>query len=104
MRADRLLVEQGHFDSRARAQAAAEPRIGAVVLTGAEGFFCAGGDLNLLMTAGPDDIEAISAGLDHYKETFRRLETLGRPVVAAINGTALGGGFEVALAAVLPLT
>ena len=35
----------------ALAQAAAEPRIGAVVVTGAEGFFCAGGDLNLLMTA-----------------------------------------------------
>ena len=34
----------------------------------------------------------------HVKDLFRRLETLGRPVVAALNGTALGGGFELALA------
>ena len=44
-----------------------------VIITSGKDTFFAGGDLNLLMTAGPDDIEAISAGLDHYKETFRRL-------------------------------
>ncbi len=32
------------------------------------------------------------------RDQFRRLETLGKPVVAAINGTALGGGLEIALA------
>jgi 3-hydroxyacyl-CoA dehydrogenase / enoyl-CoA hydratase / 3-hydroxybutyryl-CoA epimerase len=37
--------------------------------------------------------------LDAYKACFRTIETLGKPVVAAINGTALGGGFEFALAA-----
>lgn len=70
-----------------------------VILTSGKETFFAGGDLNLLMEAGPDDVESVSRGLDTYKDCFRRIETLGKPVVAAINGTALGGGFEFALAA-----
>lgn len=71
---------------------------GVIVTSGKDTFF-AGGDLVRLRDAGPADVASVSAGLDEYKELFRRLETFGRPVVAAINGTALGGGFEVALAA-----
>ncbi len=81
---ERLVAEKASYDG--------------VILTSAKDTFFAGGDLNLLMNAGPDDVAAISAGLDAYKACFRTLETLGRPVVAAINGTALGGGFEFALA------
>ncbi|ORM27824.1 3-hydroxyacyl-CoA dehydrogenase NAD-binding domain-containing protein [Williamsia sp. 1135] len=81
-----------------RLEAEKDSIAGVIITSGKETFF-AGGDLNRLMNAGPADVADISAGLDHFKMCFRRIETLGRPVVAAINGTALGGGFEVALAA-----
>ncbi|SDJ15962.1 3-hydroxyacyl-CoA dehydrogenase / enoyl-CoA hydratase / 3-hydroxybutyryl-CoA epimerase [Actinokineospora alba] len=69
-----------------------------VVLTSAKKTFFAGGDLRMLITAGPDDAQAITERCDGMKADFRRLETLGKPVVAAINGAALGGGLELALA------
>lgn len=81
-----------------RLEAEKESVTGVVITSGKDSFF-AGGDLERLMNAGREDTREISDGLDHFKESFRRLETLGRPVVAAINGTALGGGLEVALSA-----
>ncbi|MGH3862378.1 3-hydroxyacyl-CoA dehydrogenase NAD-binding domain-containing protein [Actinokineospora sp.] len=72
--------------------------IAGVVITSAKKTFFAGGDLRMLITAGPDDAQAITERCDGMKADFRRLETLGKPVVAAINGAALGGGLELALA------
>ncbi|WP_167001497.1 3-hydroxyacyl-CoA dehydrogenase NAD-binding domain-containing protein [Mumia sp. ZJ430] len=69
-----------------------------VVLTSAKLTFFAGGDLRLLQQGSPEDAPVRTAHVDAIKALMRRLETLGRPVVAAINGTALGGGLEVALA------
>ncbi|WP_425553942.1 3-hydroxyacyl-CoA dehydrogenase NAD-binding domain-containing protein [Dactylosporangium salmoneum] len=69
-----------------------------VVLTSAKKTFFAGGDLDLLGSIGPDQAADVMASTTHVKDLLRRLETLGRPVAAAINGSALGGGLELALA------
>ncbi|WP_327256523.1 3-hydroxyacyl-CoA dehydrogenase NAD-binding domain-containing protein [Streptomyces sp. NBC_01244] len=68
-----------------------------VVITSAKKTFFAGGDLTELITAGPEDAADSLAFVTRIKALLRRLETLGRPVVAAINGAALGGGLEIAL-------
>jgi 3-hydroxyacyl-CoA dehydrogenase/enoyl-CoA hydratase/3-hydroxybutyryl-CoA epimerase len=69
-----------------------------VVITSAKKTFFAGGDLNDLKRAKKEDGEQIVEFIREGKSYLRRLETLGVPVVAAINGAALGGGLEIALA------
>jgi 3-hydroxyacyl-CoA dehydrogenase/enoyl-CoA hydratase/3-hydroxybutyryl-CoA epimerase len=69
-----------------------------VIVTSAKRTFFAGGDLNDLKAVTREQSAEFAAGIREVKGQLRRLETLGRPVVAAINGAALGGGLEIALA------
>jgi 3-hydroxyacyl-CoA dehydrogenase / enoyl-CoA hydratase / 3-hydroxybutyryl-CoA epimerase len=69
-----------------------------VVITSAKKTFFAGGDLNDLKKVTPETADEFSGWVRENKSYLRRLETLGKPVVACINGAALGGGLEIALA------
>jgi len=69
-----------------------------VVLTSGKKTFFAGGDLKNMIKVGPENAEEIFNHSVTLKADLRRLETLGKPVVTCINGAALGGGLEIALA------
>jgi 3-hydroxyacyl-CoA dehydrogenase/enoyl-CoA hydratase/3-hydroxybutyryl-CoA epimerase len=73
-------------------------QINGVVITSAKKTFFAGGDLNDLRKMRKEDGEQVAEFVRAGKSYLRRLETLGVPVVAAINGAALGGGLEICLA------
>ena len=90
----------GELDAVFRALAA-DPAIRVILLTGAGGrAFAAGADITELAATSAEDGAAFSLRGQHV---FRRIETLGKPVIACIQGFALGGGCELAMACTLRL-
>ncbi|HJV60664.1 MAG TPA: 3-hydroxyacyl-CoA dehydrogenase NAD-binding domain-containing protein [Albitalea sp.] len=70
-----------------------------IVLQSAKTSFFAGADLKGLMRGSEADAARSFEWVERMKKHMRTIETLGKPVVACLNGTALGGGWEVALMA-----
>jgi len=73
-----------------------DPSVKCVVITGdGDRAFSAGADVSMFQKATPVQAEAFSRG---GQKTFGKIEEMSKPVIAAINGYALGGGLELALA------
>jgi 2-(1,2-epoxy-1,2-dihydrophenyl)acetyl-CoA isomerase len=86
--------------AQAVATVRADPAIRALVITGSEGHFCAGGDIRA-MSSGQAAADAASwrSRMHDIQGWFSELILLDRPVIAAVDGAAYGAGFSLALAA-----
>ena len=94
------LIDDSFADDLARCldELEAMPDVQGVLLRSAKKTFLAGGDLKLLSQVDDANGQQVLDLLSSFKHSQRRLEHLHKPVVACLTGTALGGGFELALA------
>ncbi len=77
----------------------ADHRVGAVVVRGEGGFFCAGGDRGTLEAAGRDPADPeVYSGLSAVYRSFARVGLLEAPTIAAVRGGAVGAGLNLMLA------
>ena len=81
-------------------QAAADPAVRALVITGAGGVFCAGGDLRGMQEARAQmDVQGWRERMRAVHPLIRALIEFDKPMIAAVDGAAFGAGFSIALAA-----
>ena len=75
----------------------ADEQVAGIIFASAKKTFFAGGDLDELIQVQPEHASSFFQMIEHLKAQLRYIETRGIPVVATLNGTALGGGWELAL-------
>jgi 2-(1,2-epoxy-1,2-dihydrophenyl)acetyl-CoA isomerase len=80
-----------------------DPAVRAIVLTGAGGAFCSGADLKSAMAEGRDPLVDIDLTLDTYHAVIRAILHAPKPVIAAVDGAAVGFGCDLSLACDLRL-
>lgn len=78
--------------------AESDPSVAAVIVTGAGGHFCGGGDLQRLSHNRQQDPSQQAANIDAFHQWIEALRAFPKPVIAAVEGVAAGGGLSVTLA------
>lgn len=79
-------------------QAFADDSVKGIIITSAKPEFVAGADLKMILRNNDKDPAEMLKVSSELNRLFRTIETSGKPTVAAMNGTALGGGYEICLA------
>ena len=98
-RMNALSPELHHLLQAAVAEAASDPSVGAVVLTGAGRGFCSGGDVRRPRGEGPrESVEERADAIRAHSRTVELLSDMPKPTVALVNGAAAGSGLALALA------
>jgi len=90
-----MTLEMHEMVRKALDDAEADDSVGSIVITGAGRAFCAGADVSALGKLTPEEAKTFS---EKGQETVKKIRGHPKPVIAAVNGYALGGGCELATA------
>ncbi|MEZ4473131.1 MAG: 3-hydroxyacyl-CoA dehydrogenase NAD-binding domain-containing protein [bacterium] len=93
---NKINADFGNGFIAAFAEIQAMPGLKGIIIASGHKDFCAGADIDFIY--GQRDADALYAMVSELHAGFRALETCGKPVVALLTGSALGGGYEIALA------